>query len=56
MRASEVTGAAHEPHRLLAVADDVQLRTLMMLGECFPGQQHVPGVVFDQENLGGSGR
>src|SRR5689334_10859882 len=53
-RASEATGAAHEPYRLLAVANDVQLHIQMMLGECFPGQQHVPGVVFDQENLGGA--
>lgn len=54
--ASEAAGAAQEPRRLLAVAGDVQLHIEMMLGECFAGQQHVPGIVVDQENLGGAGR
>jgi len=52
--ASEVIGAAQEPHRRLAVADDVQLQAQVMVFEGFPGQQHVPGVVLDQENIGGA--
>jgi hypothetical protein len=52
--ASEVIGAAQEPHGRLAVADDVQLQAQVMVLEGFPGQQHVSGVVFDQENIGGA--
>jgi hypothetical protein len=32
----------------------VQLQAQVMVLEGFPGQQHVSGVVFDQENIGGA--
>jgi hypothetical protein len=51
---SEVIGAAQEPHRLLTVADDVQLQAQVMVLEGVPGQQHVSEVVLDQENIGGA--
>ena len=35
--ASEVIGAAQEPHRCLAVADDVQLQAQVVVLEGFPG-------------------
>jgi hypothetical protein len=34
----------------------VQPQAQVVVLEGFPGQQHVSGVVLDQENIGGAGR
>src|SRR5262245_51041042 len=51
----EGVGVAQEAHRLLAISYDVQLQAKVMLLEGVPGQQHVAGVVLDQENFDGAG-